>query len=157
MAITEPISERIVQRLETVCKGISIANGYPMNAEVYRTDTTGRPVNPDNKDFAITIVVISDDEQKQAGACGKDCFKMMVGFWCNIRTTDKDTVPIGTRQARARASLKKALSADPNANGLAAVTTVVTSDDKMEQRMPAADVVLEVVYFTARGNPFSLS
>lgn len=157
MAITEPISEQIIQRIESRLKLIKTAGGaYPLNAEVYRADESGKPASPENKDFAVTIFVISDDEQRNAGDCGKVMKKMMVGFWLNIAHDADGRTAVGTRQARARACVDKALDGDPNCGGLAAVATVVTADDKMEQRQPAADLILEVIYRHARGNPFSL-
>lgn len=157
MAITEPISERIIQWIETQLKTIKTAgNAYPLNAEVYRADESGQPMSPENKDFAVTIFIISDDEQRKEGPGAKVQKKMMVGFWLNIRHGADDKVAVGTRQARARACVDKALDIDPNCGGLANVATVVTAEDKMEQRQPAADIVLEVIYRHARGNPFSL-
>lgn len=157
MAITEPISEQIIQRIETRLRLIKTAgSAYPLNAEVYRADENGQPMSPENKDFAVTIFVISDDEVRNAGDCGRVTKKMMVGFWLNIRHGADDKTSIGTRQARARACVDKALDGDPNCGGLAAVATVVTGEDKMEGRQPAADVVLEVIYRHTRGNPFAL-
>ncbi len=127
-----------------------------MNAEVYRADESGQPMSPENKDFAVTIFVISDDEVRDAGDCGRVTKKMMVGFWLNIQHDANGRIAVGTRQARAKACVDKALDIDPHCGGLAAVATVVTADDKMEQRQPAADLILEVIYRHARGNPFSL-
>lgn len=157
MAITEPINERIIQWIETRLKTIkTAASAYPLNAEVYRADESGSPQSPENKDFAVTIFIISDDEVRDAGDCGRVTKKMMVGFWLNIAHGADDRTAVGTRQARAKACVDKALDTDPNCGGLAAVATIVTADDKMDQRQPAAATVLEVIYRHARGNPFSL-
>jgi len=157
MAITEPINERIIQWIETQLKTIKTAGGaYPLNAEVYRADESGNAMSPESKDFAVTIIVISDDEVRNAGDCGRVTKKMMVGFWLNIAHDADGRTAVGTRQARAKACVDKAIDIDPNCGGLAAVATIVTADDKMEQRQPAADIVLEVIYRHARGNPFSL-
>ena len=94
MAITEPICEQIIQRIESRLKLIkTAASAYPLNAEVYRADESGQPMSPENKDFAVTIFVISDDELRDAGDCGKDTRKMMVGYWLNMRH-DADGMPV---------------------------------------------------------------
>lgn len=153
--MAEPISEQIVSRIITRLKLITRTT-YKFNLDVVRGDEDGEPVVSPNKDAKAQVIAKAPVKDYALSYCGRDAYRMMVGIFVTIYTTEDSTVEPSTLQARILAEIDKVLATDRQMNGLAADSVTVSPQVGYDNQMPGADMLIDVLFFTEQNNPDSL-
>ena len=155
MPITEPISEQIVSRIVTQLKTIKIVDGYTQDVNVERVDEKGHPKAAVNKGAEITVVEHAPQYAPELKPGTRDAWRMKVAIITNLRHSEDARVSIGTIRARLLADVHKILGADPTCGGLADIMTQGKAEVGLDDRVPVADAMYDIVFFTARNNPYA--
>lgn len=150
------ILEQIAAALETVLKGITVANGYTLDVGPVVRRTRVEGFAPEDR----AIVLAQEDPEEDGEYEGGGSFRGWVqpfSIYCFRQASEKDLADLDTRINAIRADVEKAVRADPTLGALATDTRVRVPDlwALKSAAFEGVTVHVDVHYLTKEDDPYS--
>lgn len=154
----EPVSERIVVYLQNLLAGITLENGYSMDAEVNRIALGGNPKGSKNAAGIITLEDEFPTEDFDNAPAGRDGFAMNVNAHCWVKSNKKvDGQEWGTVLHRMAAHVRKRVMTDFEATNLDGLCWQLTlgqlQSGLTNTAIPGLTLPINCFFWTKRNDP----